>query len=187
MPIAHQARPRKGRTSDQKVLADVDVGPRCANRKDDPLKLVVGPADNRAAGAPEIDDARNRPLKICRWIAWTSIRFGEHCSLDVDEPSSATGAAAVHAEVEFARRSLDHAQKSPSSNAPDGPRIWRTDSGASSRVRMLFSTVRINGTMTVPEYLPRPPKIEVPPMSATRFIEGLKTAVDASMVDFIPM
>ena len=49
IPIAHQARPRKGRTSDQKVLANVDVGPRCANRKDDPLKLVVGPAGNRAA------------------------------------------------------------------------------------------------------------------------------------------
>jgi hypothetical protein len=40
--------------------------------------------------------------------------------------------------------------------------------------------------MMVPQYPPRPAKIEVPPMSATRFIEGLKTAVDSSMVDDIP-
>ncbi len=156
IPIAHQARPRKGRTSGQKVLADIDVGARCANRKDDPFKLVVGSADHKAAVAPKIDDARNRPLQIRRWIAWTSLRLGEHCSLDVDELSSAAGAATVHAEVEFAFPSLDHAQKSASSSAPDGPRVWRTDSGMSSRVRMLFIAVRINAPMMVPQYPPRP-------------------------------
>jgi hypothetical protein len=44
---------------------------------------------------------------------------------------------------------------------------------------MLFIAVRINA--------PIPAKIEVPTMSATRFIEGIKTAVDSSMVDCIPM
>src|SRR6516225_11293296 len=60
IPIAHQAGPRKGRTSSQKVFADVDVDPCCANRKDNPFKLVVLSADHRAAVDPEIGHAGNR-------------------------------------------------------------------------------------------------------------------------------
>jgi hypothetical protein len=62
IPIAHQAKPSEGRTSGQKVLTSVDIRPCRADRKSDPFKLVIGSADNRAALAPETDDARNCPL-----------------------------------------------------------------------------------------------------------------------------
>ena len=79
--VAHQARPRERRTGGQEVLAAVDIRTRRADRKDDPSELVVWSADRRAALAPEIDDARNRPRQIRRGIAWTRRRLGERSSL----------------------------------------------------------------------------------------------------------
>src|SRR5271155_2603510 len=100
--VAHRARSREGGTGGQEVLAAVDIRTRGADRKDDPSELVISSADRRAALAPEIDDAPNRPLEIRRGIAWTRRRLGERSSLRVEKAASAASAASVHAEIELA-------------------------------------------------------------------------------------
>src|SRR5277367_4438118 len=100
--VAHRARSRKGGTGGQEVLAAVDIRTRRADRKDDPSELVISSADRRAALAPEIDDAPNRPLEIRRGIAWTRRRLGERSPLRVEKAASAASAASVHTEIELA-------------------------------------------------------------------------------------